>query len=209
MILIINSENRTLFDADLRTMHRHRKTVFIDQLGWKIPAKDDEESDQYDREDTIYLIAREDWCEEPLASARLLPTTSAHLLSDHFSHLCFGPIPRGPGVWEASRFCANPAIVSRRKRISLLWEIIGAIMETALLFSINRVTFTANSALLPIAMSCGWRATVLGPTQPDGDDQVTAVSAAVTTEGLRRVKARLRTAGPLIRFVTPARRIAA
>src|SRR3546814_8426797 len=41
------------------------------------------------------------------ASARLLPTEGAHLLGEHYAHLCAGEVPRGPTVCEISRFCLD------------------------------------------------------------------------------------------------------
>lgn len=202
MIFIVNAENRSLFAADLTAMHEHRKAVFIDRLGWSIPSHSNFECDQYDREDTIYLIAKAHPRGEVLASARLLPTTGPHLMSDHFAATCAGALPRGPSVWEGSRFCPHPNVTSSRRRVELFFEIVGGIMECALLYGVNRVTFTANRALLPLALKSGWRATVLGPTLPDGQDTITAVCAAITVGGLERVKARLKSHGPLTRLIT-------
>lgn len=204
MIFIVNAENRDVFDADLRQMHRDRKRVFVDGIGWKVPVRDDMEVDSYDRADTTYLIAR---CEKDgsvLASSRLLPTVGPHLMSDLFAHACNGQPPSGPRVWEASRFCFTPTRRCRRTRLLLLWQTFCAIMETALLFDIEQITFTANAALLPLALQCGWDAKVLGPTLPDGRDQITAVVVRVTTEGLRAVRKRFGIAGPITRFITPS-----
>lgn len=208
MIFIVTSENRGLFDSDLHAMHRHRKAAFIDGLGWNIPACADEEIDQYDGERAIYLIAKQDGLSEVLASARLLPTSAPHLLGDLFAHACWKRAPSGPQVWEASRFCASPSIASPR-RVRLLLEIICGIIETALLFGVSGVTLTANRALLPIVLRCGWSAAVLGPTLPDGKDEITAVEAAITIEGLARVRARLRLKRPVTRLIEAPFRIAA
>lgn len=44
--------------ADLG-LYRHR--VFVEQLGWKLPsASEGFERDQYDRDDTVYVFARDD-----------------------------------------------------------------------------------------------------------------------------------------------------
>lgn len=202
MIFIVNAENRAAFDADLQQMHRDRKRVFVDTIGWKVPVRDDMEVDSYDRVDTTYLIARCSADGSVLASSRLLPTIAPHLMSDLFADACNGTPPRGPRIWEASRFCFNPARRCRRTRLLLLWQTFCAIMETSLLFGVEQITFTANNALLPLAMQCGWDATVLGPTLPDGRDQITAVSVQVTTKGLRAIRERFGIAGPITRFTT-------
>lgn len=207
MVFVTNAENRGLFGPELEEMHRHRKVVFVERAGWKLSVEADRELDGYDRADTVYLLAKSQPEGELLASARLLPTTAPHLMSDLFAAACRGGVPRGPTIWEASRFCAAPGIRSRGARLQLLWETICAVMETALLYGIDKIVFVANRALLPLAIGCGWDARVLGATLPDAKDEMTAVIAAVTPEGLRRVRERYGIAAPVIRLPgsTPTR----
>lgn len=209
MIHIVNAENRHLFERDLLEMHRHRRAVFVDRLGWRLRVVGDLEIDQYDREDTIYLLVKRPPDEQLLASVRLLPTDRPHLMSEVFPHLCESGVPSGSSIWEASRFCTNPVLRDRRERLEQLWQIICAVMETALLFGVGKVTFVANRTLLPLAMDCGWDAAALGPTVPDGKDEMTAAVARITPEGLRRVRSHSGITGPVTRFHPPAARVAA
>lgn len=205
MVYLITSENRWMFAGDLAEMHRQRKAVFVDRAGWKVPVVEDMEVDQYDNEETMYLIAKGDGGRGPLlASARLLPTERAHLMSDLFLEACGGVAPRGPAVWEVSRFCIAAAVVGRMKRLRLLWEMTLAVIETALLFGIERVTFVAGRALLPLVLNCGWDAAPLGPTLPDGDDEITAVAAAISPHALQTVRRRFGVSAPVTRFPVPA-----
>ena len=190
MIFMVNATNRVRFATDLLQMHRHRKLVFVDGLGWNIPVVDDFEIDRYDRDDTTYLIAKSEANGPVLASVRLLPTVQPHLMIDLFRDACLDQAPCGPGIWEVSRFCTSPAVRARCDRLHLFGEIVCGVMETALACEVEHVTYSANSSLLPLALTCGWDAKCLGPTLPDGDDELTAVSAAVTTEGLRNVRRR-------------------
>lgn len=210
MIFIVNSENRGLFAADLAQMHRQRKAVFVDRAGWRVPLVGDMEIDRYDNEDTTYLIAKAaPTGEDVLASVRLLPTTRPHLMSDLFGDACRGAPPRGPTIWEASRFCINYKITDRRARLQLLWQTVCGVIETALLFGLEQVTFVANAQLLPLTLNCGWQAVRLGPTLPDGDDEITAVAATITPRALRNVRRRFHIPGPVTRFPIPIGRIAA
>jgi N-acyl-L-homoserine lactone synthetase len=202
MIFVVNSDNRGQYSQYIQEMHRHRKLTFIDELRWGVPASGDCEVDTYDRSDTLYLLACRHDGAPLLASARLLPTSGPHLMRDHFAHACEA-LPCGVHVWEASRFVTSRTVVGSRARLTLLWEIIAGIIETALLFDIEQVTFTANRALLPAALACGWEARRLGPTLPDGEDEITAVAAQVTQAGLRRVKQRIQRSGPVIRLHAP------
>lgn len=209
MIFIVNAENRAGFGSDLAQMHRQRKAVFVDGIGWDVPVVDDLEIDAYDRDDTVYLISKSGPAGPVRASARLLPTVRPHLMSDLFEPACAGGVPRGPDIWEASRFCPSPLLRRRRERIEMLWEIIAGIMETALLFGINQVTFAANAGLLPLARDCGWRTRVLGPTLPDGKDWITAVIADIDPQGLSRLRQRWGITGPVTRFMSHATALAA
>ena len=200
MVFIANAENRCLFGPDLEEMHRQRKVVFVDRAGWRIPVLADREADAYDRADTMYLLAKERPDGGLLASVRLLATTAPHLMSDLFAAACRGAVPRGPDIWEVSRFCTAPVIHGRELRLKLLWEMICAVMETALVYGIDQVVFVANRALLPLAIGCGWDARVLGATLPDANDEITAVVAAITPDGLRRVRSRHEVSAPVIRF---------
>jgi acyl-homoserine lactone synthase len=144
-----------------------------------------------------------------LASVRLLPTIRPHLMTDLFLDACHGAAPCGPAIWEVSRFYVSCELRGRRARLALLWEIVCGVMETTLLFGIEQITFVANAALLPLALNCGWPAVTLGPTLPDGDDEVTAVAASITPVGLRNVRHRFGISGPVTRFPVPTARIAA
>lgn len=210
MILIVNAENRSLFESELMDMHRQRKAVFVDGQGWQVPVIGDMEVDDYDEADTTYLIAKAaSHSEQVLASARLLPTVRPHLMADLFARACDGHAPRGPYIWEVSRFCVNPSVAGRRKRVELLWEMACGVMETALLHGVEQVTFVANAALLPLALDCGWQCARLGPTLSDGDDEITAVAASITPDGLRSVRKRLGVETPVTRFALSTVKIAA
>jgi acyl-homoserine lactone synthase len=210
MMFIVNSENRSLFAADLLQMHRQRKAVFVDGAGWNVPVVDNMEIDRYDLADTTYLLAKESPAsEDVLASVRLLPTTRPHLMSDLFVEACRGIPPRGPAIWEASRFCISHHVTNRRARLHLLWQTVSGVIETALLFGLEQVIFVANAALLPLMLNCGWRAAKLGPTLPDGNDQITAVAATISPIALRDVRRRFGIPGPVVRFPIPITRIAA
>jgi N-acyl-L-homoserine lactone synthetase len=209
MIFIVNAENRAIFERDLLQMHLQRKAVFVEGLGWNVPVVNDLEIDCYDRADTMYLVAKQDLSGPVLASVRLLPTLGPHMMTDLFAAACCGETPRAATIWEVSRFCAAPALHNRRARMQLLWEILCGVLETALLFDLDHVTFQANRALLPLMLNCGWHAVPLGPTLSDGNDKVTAVRATITPEALRTVRRRFNITGPVTRFLTPPTRIAA
>lgn len=201
MIFIVDAGNRRLFQPDLDEMHRQRKAVFVDRIGWRLPTTKDAEIDSYDRVDTVYLLAKKRPQGPLLASVRLLRTTGPHLLSELLLPASQGAPLRGPHIWEVSRFCISPQVVGRRVRIALFAEVVCGVLETGLLFGLERVTLAANAALLPLVLRCGWRSAPIGPTLPDGADEVTAVAALIEPEGLRRVRMRFGAPAPITRYI--------
>jgi len=100
------------FPQSLETaLAEYRYKIFIDRLGWELPARDGMERDQFDHAGALYVVGQ-----EPSGAicgcARLLPTTAPYLLSEIFPYVLNGqPVPRSPEVWELSRFAAAPLAV--------------------------------------------------------------------------------------------------
>lgn len=95
-----------LSDVLLSKVASYRYQVFIETLGWELETKDNEELDQFDRPDTVYVVAQD---EEGHVNgcARLLPTNRPYLLGEVFPQLLNGmEIPCSADVWELSRFAA-------------------------------------------------------------------------------------------------------
>jgi len=93
---------------DLRkSMLRYRHETFIQKLGWEIPGASQElESDEFDRDDTVYILLANAH-RQVRGCARLLPTTAPYLLQRHFSSLCNNTLPVNRTTWELSRFAAS------------------------------------------------------------------------------------------------------
>ena|ERR1700730_18605406 len=86
---------------------RYRHRIFVEKLGWDVPTSGGMESDQFDREDTVHVVARDE-AGEVMAYSRLLPTTKPYLLAEVFPQLMDGHrLPRCYDTWELSRFTAQ------------------------------------------------------------------------------------------------------
>jgi N-acyl-L-homoserine lactone synthetase len=96
------------FSADvLFDMARYRHEVFVEKLGWKLHTRGRLELDEFDRKDTLYLIARNSRG-EIVGTSRLLPTHRPYLLASVFPELLGDmPAPCSPDIWELSRFAAG------------------------------------------------------------------------------------------------------
>lgn len=84
---------------------KYRYNVFVEKLGWHLDCAVDEELDQFDRDDTIYVVAQED--AHIVGVARLLPTHKPYLLGEIFPQaIGTHPLPKAADIWEISRFAA-------------------------------------------------------------------------------------------------------
>ena len=85
---------------------KYRHKVFVEKLGWQLQCKDALEYDQFDREDTMYVVVQDDRG-NIVGTARLLPTSGPYLLGEVFPQLLHGlPAPCSDDVWELSRVAA-------------------------------------------------------------------------------------------------------
>lgn len=89
---------------DKVSSYRHK--VFVETLGWELKTQNGIERDQFDRADTVYLVAQDDQGNVN-GCARLLPTDRPYLLGEVFPQLLNGLAPPCTAdVWELSRFSA-------------------------------------------------------------------------------------------------------
>ena len=96
----------TLTSDLLTEVARYRHRVFVEKLGWQLLCNSGLEYDQFDRADTVYVIAKNSGGNVS-GTARLLPTTRPYLLSEVFSTLLNGgDAPCSESAWELSRFAA-------------------------------------------------------------------------------------------------------
>lgn len=103
---IVTGTAETLSAGLMFDMAHYRYRVFVERLGWKLAHKGRLELDEFDRRDTVYVIARGEGG-GLRGVARLLPTTQPYLLADAFPKLLGGHTPpRSAEVWELSRFAA-------------------------------------------------------------------------------------------------------
>jgi acyl homoserine lactone synthase len=87
-------------------MGNYRHRVFVQKLGWQLQCESKLEYDEFDRDDTVYVIAT-DAQNSVIGTARLLPTIRPYLLQEVFPQLMGDlPLPRSEDVWELSRFAA-------------------------------------------------------------------------------------------------------
>lgn len=142
---IVTGMAKNLPAALLKRMAQYRYRVFVQQLKWNLNwAGDGIELDQFDRDDTVYVVAQKD-DETLIGTARLLPTTGPYLLGEIFPHLLNDqPPPACESVWELSRFAAvdfnsSAAAPDHQFPSRQAAALLRAAMDCALSFGANRL----------------------------------------------------------------------
>lgn len=103
---IISGSRQNLSDGLYEELAAYRYQVFVEHLGWQLDTIPGHEADQFDRDDTVYVVARHN-DGKISGCARLLPTCRPYLLGEVFPELLNGlPAPHSPAIWELSRFTA-------------------------------------------------------------------------------------------------------
>jgi acyl-homoserine lactone synthase len=161
MVTIADEVSDPLCLPALREMFEARKRVFVDLLKWDVPVLHERyEVDQFDDEHAIYLIvAGVDGGHA--ASARLLGTTRPHILDSLFPDLCASPSPRGPNIFEITRFCLDPNQGSQ-SRLESRNRLVSGLVRYALDHGIGTYTGVAEMGWLQQILAFGWRCAPLG-----------------------------------------------
>lgn len=190
---LVLPQSRFDYAAPLMQMHRDRKRVFVDTLGWKLASACSWlEIDDFDDHRAVYLLARSMGSGDHEGSVRLLPTDGPHMLSSLFRHLCAGPLPVGEGVWEISRLVSRPADVAGASVLKVHRLLALALVEFALLNSIRCYTLVTEAHRVPALLSVGWPVSPLGlPTETLGQ-KLQALQISILPATLTRMRERLR-----------------
>jgi N-acyl-L-homoserine lactone synthetase len=107
MIRLVQGHQRAAFPREIEGMHRLRRKVFHDRMGWDVAVIRDWEVDGFDALDPLYLLSIDD-TGRIVGTLRMLPTTGFTMINDVFLQL----LPEGnpivsPLIWESSRFAVD------------------------------------------------------------------------------------------------------
>lgn len=168
-------------DEAVRAMFAARKAVFVDLLKWDVPVLAGRfEFDRFDDEHARYLIlARPDGSH--LASARLLPTLRPHILDSFYAGLCDKEPPRGPGIYEITRFCLDRNLRAAQRRLARD-TLVRALVDHALETGIEAYSAVAAPSWGHQVLAFGWDCRALGPDRTIGGMDLMALHIAITPE---------------------------
>jgi N-acyl-L-homoserine lactone synthetase len=201
MIRVVDRTNRDKNQDALNAMHMDRKSVFVDQLKWKVPVVDGRyEMDEFDTPHAVYLIASNPETGAHLGSVRLLPTTRRHLLGDVFATLVDGEIPRGPDVFEVTRLCTSPLLADWEAHYAVRTRLATALIEYALTMGITRYTMLTHMSYLPQLLAIGWDVEPLGLPKEIGGQMLGALQVNVHASTLQLFRQTFAISGPVLRL---------
>ena len=173
MIHVVSAHNQTEYRPYLRQLWQQRYDVFVEKMGWSLDCAEGLERDQFDGDETVYLLSIDDG--GTLRGAmRLLPTSKPHLMSEVFPHLCAKGVPQDETTWEISRFYSLTGRHMLLERDRTVSELICGLYEYALEMGIKQVTCVASMVLFPTILKAGWDVTPLGLPAVTDDEVVLA-----------------------------------
>jgi N-acyl-L-homoserine lactone synthetase len=188
VVSVVTKVNREHYLPQLDGMFRDRKSVFVDRLKWDLPVVEGQfEKDEFDTDDSVYLISSDRESKAHICSMRLTPTTEPHLLRDKFPFLCDGEIPVGEDVWEVTRLCTTPRLSgdgarNARRHLSI------AMVEFALLYALTRLTMITHVEYLSRLLAVGWECRPLGIPKDYGGQLLGAMEVSITPATLKAVR---------------------
>jgi acyl homoserine lactone synthase len=191
MIRIVTKDNAKHHASSLHQMHRIRKTVFKDRLGWDVTVSDELEVDEYDALGPSYLLSMDRY-DAVNGCVRLLPTTGPNMLRDIFpSFVTRAAVPHGERVWEASRFAVSGNTTAAEAGLSqTTFELLIGVLKFGLSNGITMIACVVDVRMERILRRAGWQLDRLGPAQRIGNTIAMAGQLEVSAQILRQLEAR-------------------
>ena len=106
--IIKNTYNINKIDTDTKNkIHKLRYNVFHKQLKWDVPVVNEQEIDEYDELNPVFVTAK-DHSGELMGCLRILKTTNKYMLKDTFPQLLDNQAaPESKSILEISRFATQ------------------------------------------------------------------------------------------------------
>ncbi len=199
MICAVTFEKRHQFKTLLDDMHVARHKLYVEGRKWRELAKaDGRETDQFDRESTVYFLSLGK-SRELHGGLRLVPTTEEHMLDSLFPELCAsGVIPRGPDVWEMSRVFVNHTETCDSDGLLIKGKLMCAMIEFAEQNGIKKITGVSDSYFLPRLLQIGADIKPLGLPKPYESGEMLAIQINIDPTTLQKAQKHYNIPGPML-----------
>jgi acyl-homoserine lactone synthase len=188
MLMVIPGSDISRHAALMDRVFRFRHSIFVDEKGWMdLRQPDGLERDRFDDVHAIHQICLRG--ADIVGYQRLLPTTRPHLLSDVLTDLCHRRPPRGPRVFEWTRFCVAPGSREMRPRADgPFLELAQGVVEWGMAHRVDTVTVAIDWRLMVIAMQLRFFVRPLGFPKRIGRDEVVALRMSFNRETLATIR---------------------
>src|ERR1700704_2413473 len=191
MIRIVTKDNAERNLSILYQMHRIRKAVFKDRLGWDGTVRGEFEIGEYDAFWPKYLLLIDRYCILN-GCVRLLPTTGPNMLRDIFpSFVTRAAVPRGEQVWEASRFAVSGNTSAAEAGLSqTTYDLLIGVLKFGLSKGLSTIACVVDVRMERILRRAGWQLERLGPAHRIGNSVALAGQLDVSAQILRQLEER-------------------
>jgi len=207
MIDVVTAGNAHLFQSELRSYCELRYEVFVNRLKWELDCDIDDERDQFDDDEAVYLL-RSNGRGQVIAGARMLRTDIPSLLTDVFPYLVDGPMPRSPSIWEVTRLVVD----HRKERVEGCGNVCGQLLCGLLEFGddygLSHLVSVSDTRIERILRRAGWATRRLGGAYQVGDCEVAAEIQESSPAFLAECRRRTGTHHSVLRYTTEVRRAA-
>jgi acyl-homoserine lactone synthase len=186
---IITKTNRHLYERELDEHHCIRHRIYIEELRWKglTPRSDGHEYDQFDFDDTVYLLGLEE--DRVVGGLRLVPTTGPHLIADVFSRFASDRgVPRAADIAEWTRVFVVPERREEHGGSKVGSTVIAAMIDYGLQEGLSGISVLMNTFWLPKFLKYGWRVRPLGLPDVHDEEWLIAVQIDVTPMALASIR---------------------
>src|SRR5258708_21582637 len=187
MITVLSKENVGHHVSSLYQMHRLRKEVFSNRLGWSVTVSGDLEVDEYDALAPVYVLSMTAEG-DVLGGVRLLPTIGPYMLRDTFASLLDDlEAPASELLWEASRFAvAKNGAKGDCGLACATYELLVGVLQVSLAHDIEAIVCVVDLRMERVLRRAGWHMPRLGPPHPLGHTHPRARAPGGPAPPLRR-----------------------
>lgn len=204
MIVLIEPHTYMKNNHILREMFLARKQVFHDRLGWNVRLIGEEERDEYDDLNPLYLVAVDAETGRARGSLRLLPTTGRTMLGDIFRNYFDQPVDvRSPIIWECTRFCAHPNETDHlgpQGIADVTSELLIGICEAGLYAGISQIVGVFDRRMVRIYRRGAWSPEIIARSTGAGHGEIAVGLWDVTEDALAAMRARASKPAPVLRI---------
>lgn len=174
-------------------MHKFRKLVFKDRMGWDIPITDDGlDIDEFDLPETVYMVVR-DIQNRIVGTWRFTPTNGPSMIRDIWPEFTKNfEIPKTGNCWELSRFGVHTYDDDENGRIDQVSHVtatmITAMMET---FTLVGIPYAYTLYHLPVGRSIrkvGFIPDLVSDRHTLDDKPAVAVRFPISNQDLARIR---------------------